>query len=89
MRLCDKMKHAENRIMKKKITLPFEEQLVMRRYHSMAFPTGIIQGDAKEDITPWPLGIHSRGMKNVLQRVEALISLAKRRTIMIKQRGAR
>ena len=48
MRLCDKMKHAENRIMKKKITLPFEEQLVMRRYHSMAFPTGIIQGDAKE-----------------------------------------
>ena len=44
MRLCDKMKHTENRIMKKKITLPFEEQLVMRRYRSMAFPTGIIQG---------------------------------------------
>ena len=88
MRLCDKMKHAENRIMKKKITLPFEEQPVMHRYHSMAIPTGIIQGDAKEEITPWPLGIHSRGMKNVLQRVEAILSLAKRRTIMIKQRGA-
>ena len=42
--------------MKKKVRLPFEEQPVMRMYHNMAFPTGIIQGNAKEDITPWLCG---------------------------------
>lgn len=42
--------------MKKKLILPFEDHPYSLMYHSLAFPMGIIQGNAKEDITPWLCG---------------------------------
>ena len=48
--------------MKKKVLLPFEDKPYSQMYHHIAFPMGIIQGNAKEDITPWLCGkyINSR-----------------------------
>ncbi len=42
--------------MKRKVILPFVDQPLNLMYHSLAFPMGIIQGNAKEDITPWLCG---------------------------------
>ena len=39
--------------MDKKIILPFEVKPLSVMYHNLAFPLGIIQGNAKCDITPW------------------------------------
>ena len=39
--------------MKKKLILPFEDHPYSLMYHFHAFPMGIIQGTAQEDITPW------------------------------------
>ena len=38
--------------MKKKVILPFEDHPYSLTYHYIAFPMGIIQGNAKKDITP-------------------------------------
>lgn len=46
MRLCDR----------KKITLPFDDHPIPSMYHNLAFPMGIIQGNAKEDIAAWLCG---------------------------------
>ena len=42
--------------MKSKVILPFEEQPYSVMFHHTAFPMGIIQANAKEDITPWLCG---------------------------------
>ena len=42
--------------MKKKLILPFEDHPYSLMYHHCAFPMGVIQGNAKEDITPWLCG---------------------------------
>ena len=42
--------------MKKNVILPFEDHPYSQMYHHIAFPMGIIQGNAKEDITPWLCG---------------------------------
>ena len=42
--------------MKKKVLLPFEDHPYSLTYHYCAFPMGIIQANAKEDITPWLCG---------------------------------
>lgn len=39
--------------MDKKIVLPFEINPLSVMYHNLAFPLGVIQGNAKCDITPW------------------------------------
>ena len=39
--------------MKNSIILPFEENPYTQMFHHSAFPLGIIQGNAKEDIDPW------------------------------------
>ena len=39
--------------MKKKVILPFEDHPYSLMYQGGAFPAGIIQANAKEDITPW------------------------------------
>lgn len=41
---------------KKKVLLPFEDHPYSLTYHYCAFPMGIIQANAKEDITPWLCG---------------------------------
>jgi len=41
---------------KKKEMLPFEDQPYSLMFHHTAFPMGIIQANAKEDITPWLCG---------------------------------
>ncbi|MBE5816201.1 MAG: ABC transporter ATP-binding protein [Clostridiales bacterium] len=40
-------------IMENKIILPFEINPLSVMYHNLAFPLGVIQGNAKNDITPW------------------------------------
>ena len=42
--------------MKKNVILPFEDHPYSQMYHHIAFPMGIIQGNAQEDITPWLCG---------------------------------
>ena len=42
--------------MKKKILLPFDEYALPQTYHHLAFPMGIIQGNACTDVTPWLCG---------------------------------
>lgn len=42
--------------MRKKTLLPFETNPYSTMYHGIAFPMGIIQGNAKTDITPWLCG---------------------------------
>lgn len=44
--------------MEKKVVLPFEDSPYALMYHYIAFPMGIIQGNAKDDITPWLCGRH-------------------------------
>lgn len=44
------------RSVKKKTVLPFENNPYSIMYHEMAFPMGIIQGNATSDITPWLCG---------------------------------
>ena len=44
--------------MKMQVILPFEDNPYTLMYHYTAFPMGIIQGNAKEDITPWLCGRH-------------------------------
>ena len=39
--------------MKKKVILPFDDNPYSLMYHGSAFPLGIIQGNATEDLTPW------------------------------------
>ena len=39
--------------MNEKIVLPFEINPLSVMYHNLAFPLGVIQGNAKCDITPW------------------------------------
>ena len=36
--------------------LPFEKNPYIVSYHNKAFPLGVIQGNAKEDLTPWIAG---------------------------------
>ena len=38
------------------VRLPFETKPLLNHYHYIAFPMGIIQANAKEDITPWLCG---------------------------------
>jgi len=40
----------------KHVKLPFETKPLLNHYHYIAFPMGIIQANAKEDITPWLCG---------------------------------
>lgn len=47
---------TQNTIMKRKIILPFDDYPIPSMYHNVAFPMGIIQGNAKGDITPWLCG---------------------------------
>lgn len=42
--------------MRKKVILPFDDKPIPVMYHNLAFPMGIIQGNAKTDITPWLCG---------------------------------
>ncbi len=42
--------------MKSTVILPFEEKPYELSYHNLAFPMGVIQAWAKEDITPWLCG---------------------------------
>ena len=44
--------------MERKVILPFEESPYIKMYHYLAFRWGIIQGNAKEDITPWMCNKH-------------------------------
>lgn len=46
----------KNTIMKRIIILPFDDYPIPSMYHNVAFPMGIIQGNAKGDITPWLCG---------------------------------
>lgn len=39
--------------MRKKVLLPFAEEPLLTAYHSNAFPLGIVQANAKKDLTPW------------------------------------
>lgn len=39
--------------MRKKVVLPFDDKPYSLMYHGSAFPLGIIQGNATEDLTPW------------------------------------
>ena len=43
-------------VMKKRVLLPFEDRPYSLMYHYIAFPMGMIQGNAKQDITPWLCG---------------------------------
>ncbi len=42
--------------MESKVILPFEDQPYSLMFHHTAFPMGIIQANAREDITPWLCG---------------------------------
>lgn len=44
----------EDRI--KEVLLPFQEQPYNLMYHNTAFPMGIIQANATQDLTPWLCG---------------------------------
>ncbi len=39
--------------MRKKVILPFDDKPLALMYHNVAYPMGIIQANATEDITPW------------------------------------
>lgn len=39
--------------MEKKFVLPFDINVYTKMYHHLAFPLGIVMGNAEKDITPW------------------------------------